>query len=70
MSSGEAGLVAIINNGSRYSYYFPSPERIVWQKSAPDWRLLSVTVDVPVDATLVSSIRRVDSPRKRECLAG
>jgi serine/threonine-protein kinase len=52
MSSGEAGLVAIVNNGSRYSYYFPSQERIV--KSAPDWRLLSVMVDVPLDATLVS----------------
>lgn len=52
MSSGEAGLVVIVNNGDRYSYYFPSQERIV--KSAPDWRLVSVTMDVPLDATLVS----------------
>ena len=52
MSTGEAGLVAVVNNDSRYSTYFPSRERIV--KSEAGWRLLSVTVDVPVDATLVS----------------
>ncbi len=29
ISSGEVGLVAVVNNGSRYSAYFPSQERIV-----------------------------------------
>jgi hypothetical protein len=52
MSSGAAGLVAVVNNGSRYSAYFPSQERI--DKSEVGWRLLTVTVDIPVDATLVS----------------
>ena len=52
MSTGEAGLVAVVNNDSRYSTYFPSRERIA--KSEAGWRLLSVTLDVPVDATLVS----------------
>ena len=52
ISSGEAGLVIVANNGSRYSFYFPSRERVV--KSQAGWHPLSVTVDVPLDATLVS----------------
>ena len=52
MSTGEAGLVAVINNDSRYTNYFPSRERIA--KSEAGWRRLSVTLDVPADATLVS----------------
>jgi hypothetical protein len=52
LSSGEAGLVVVVNNGSRYTNYFPSEERLV--KSSSGWRALSVTVDVPADATLIS----------------
>jgi hypothetical protein len=52
MTSGEASLVAIVNNGTRFSAFFPSQERIKTRQTG--WRLLSVTVDVPVDATLIS----------------
>jgi len=52
ISSGEGGLVAVINNGTRYGNYHSSKERIV--PGDAGWRLLTVTLDVPEDATLLS----------------
>lgn len=52
LSAGEAGLVVVVNNGSRYTFYFPSQERLI--KDSSGWRSMSVTVDIPADATLVS----------------
>ena len=52
MSEGDAGLVVVVNNGSRYGLYFPSRERL--SKGWNDWRFLSTIVDVPRDATLLS----------------
>ena len=52
MSAGEAGLVIVVNNGTRYGLYYPSDERLT--KEQPSWRLLHVRIDVPDDATLVS----------------
>jgi len=50
--SGEAGLVAITNNGGRYSLYFPSEERLT--KDQPNWKKCTVVIEIPTDTMLLS----------------
>jgi hypothetical protein len=52
IATGEAGLVAVVNNGSRQSSFYPSQQRLSKQETG--WHLVSATFDVPLDAALVS----------------
>lgn len=49
---GEAGVTAICNDGGRYSFYFPSEEKLT--RAGSDWRRISVALEVPHDTMLLS----------------